>query len=317
MKDVTIDEAVQLLQMDEVVAIPTETVYGLAANIFSEAAIKKIFEKKGRPLTNPLIVHIPSVDALETLAQNIPPLAYKLAEKFWPGPLTLVLEKRPEILDIITAGGPTVAVRIPNHPVSLELLRKLPFPVAAPSANPSNYLSPTSAEQVKQAFGAARPYILDGGRCKRGIESTVVAVKEDGVHLYRFGAISKEEIEAVIGEPVIVANSEKTIAASPGMMKKHYSPRSRLILTNDVVATVEELDGRIGVLSFANEYQHEKIHQQLVLSGTGDMAEAAHNLFSYLYDLDTLELDVIVAELLPEEGLGRSVNDRLRRGAVR
>lgn len=316
MNQLTISRAKQLLEADEVVVIPTETVYGLAANIYSEIAIRKVFDLKNRPYTNPLIVHIKSIEKLTDIAQNIPTVAYHIAEKFWPGPLTQVLEKRDTVSDLITANGRSVAVRIPNHPVALELLNSIGFPLAAPSANPFNYLSPTSAEDVAKCFPTLASVILDGGRCQNGIESTVIGHKKDGIHLFRYGSITKEEIEETIGQKLIVDNKKSDKIESPGMLSKHYSPKSKLILTKDILNTVSQISlERIGVLSFQQVYLHPKIKMIKVLSTTGDLHEAAHNFFESLHRLDELGLDCIIAELLPNKGLGIAINDRLYRGA--
>ena len=193
-----ISKAVALLNQEKLVAIPTETVYGLAGNIFSEKAIDSIFKTKQRPLFNPLIVHIPSIDYLETIVARIPEKAKLLAEAFWPGPITLVLKKKEVIPDVITAGKDTVAVRIPNHPTTLELLKQLDFPLAAPSANPFNRISPTSAEHVESYFKNDIKMVLDGGTCTSGIESTIIGFENDEPIIYRLGALALEEIETVI-----------------------------------------------------------------------------------------------------------------------
>lgn len=318
MNQLSIGKAKELLEAGEVVVIPTETVYGLAANMYSESAIRKVFELKKRPYHNPLIVHIKSIEGLSEVAQNIPDAVYRLAEKFWPGALTQVLEKKNTVSDLITANGKSVAIRIPNHSVALELLHSIDFPLAAPSANPFNYLSPTSAEDVVKCLPALEAFILDGGRCKKGIESTVIGHKKDGIHLFRYGSIAREEIEEAIGEKLIVDSTQRSILESPGMLSKHYSPKSKLIITDNILQTVEQLNAEnIGVLSFKQTYIHPTIQMHKVLSTTGDLYEAAHNFFDSLHRLDEAGLDYIVAELLPNEGLGIAINDRLHRGAAK
>ncbi|WP_207534849.1 L-threonylcarbamoyladenylate synthase [Desertivirga arenae] len=311
-------KAAKLLQEGKVVVMPTETVYGLAANIYDAAAIRAIFELKGRPSNNPLIVHIKSFEVLQEVAKNIPEAALKLARHFWPGPLTLVLEKQDTILDVITAGGSTVAVRMPNHPIALALLQETGFPLAAPSANPSNYISPTSAENVRKGFGDRAPFILDGGPCEKGIESTVVGFKSDGVYLYRHGAITKEALETALeGLEVQTLTNETASPASPGMLLKHYSPRAKLIHTTDVEQQLHQAQGKqVGVLSFRTHYSQPNIAHQLTLSPSGKLEEAAQGLFNALYELDAKGLDIILAEVFPEEGLGLAINDRLRRAAA-
>ncbi|WP_207420172.1 L-threonylcarbamoyladenylate synthase [Desertivirga brevis] len=313
-----ISKAAKMLQQGEVVVIPTETVYGLAANIYDATAVRSIFELKGRPSNNPLIVHIKSFEVLSEVAKNIPDTALKLASHFWPGPLTLVLEKQDTILDVITAGGNTVAVRMPNHPIALNLLQETGFPLAAPSANPSNYISPTSAENVRKAFGERAPFILDGGPCQKGIESTVVGFKSDGVYLYRHGAITKEALEAALdGVEIKTITHESASPASPGMLLKHYSPRAKLIHTADVKQHLLNVQGKqVGVLSFNTHYTHPAIAHQLILSPSGNLEEAAQGLFNALYELDSKGLDIILAEVFPEEGLGLAINDRLGRAAA-
>ncbi len=315
-KTLTIAEAVELLRKDEVVVMPTETVYGLAANIYSESAISKIYEIKGRPSTNPLIVHIPSINRLNEVAQHIPAIAYHLAEAFWPGPLTMVLEKKKNISDNITAGQSTVAVRIPNHPVALELLNTVDFPLAAPSANPSNYISPTCLDHVRKTLPQLGNQMLEGGSCNKGIESTVIGFSDAGIVLYRDGAISREAIELITREPLKLKNSMNTSTPSPGMMLKHYSPITPILLTHHVEEVLIQFgDKRVGIISLSEHYQGSNIVKQISLSPARNLEMAAQHLFSALHDLDVLSLDVIICEQFPEEGLGRSINDRLKRAA--
>ena len=206
-----IRQAAELLRRGNVVAIPTETVYGLAANIYDETAVQRIFSLKQRPLFNPLIVHAGSIESISDLTLNLKGVALELAKKFWPGPLTLLLEKKSEVPDLITAGKNTVAVRIPNHPTALELLNQLDFPLAAPSANPFSRISPTNAEQVEAYFGNEVSMILDGGQCKRGIESTILGFPDGLPTLYRFGALDHDQIESITGPLVIKTHSENIL----------------------------------------------------------------------------------------------------------
>ena len=302
-----------LLKAGRLVAIPTETVYGLAANIMDADAIKSIFEMKGRPMFNPLIVHIHSLEQLPLLVKDVPENAMRLAEAFWPGSLTLILPKKAEVSDTVTAGKPTVGIRMPNHPTTLELLRGLPFPIAAPSANPSTRVSPTSAQHVASYFGARIPAILDGGPCTVGLESTIVGFNGETPIVYRKGGISVEAIAAIVGEVQLVTKADKAPLA-PGMLLKHYSPKTKLVLSNTVAATLKNYtDFKVGVISFSTAYKNVAISR--ALSKTGDLAEAAKNLFATLHELDQLELDFIIAEKFPEKGLGTSINDRLERAA--
>ena len=308
--------AANRLNDNEVVAIPTETVYGLAANAYSETAVKKIFLLKNRPLNNPLIVHIKSFDYLRKIATDIPEAAIQLASKYWPGPLTLVLKKQAHISDIVTAGKDTVAVRIPNHPLCLALLEKLDFPIAAPSANPFGLISPTTAEHVHHYFNDAIDIILDGGQCEKGIESTIIGFKNKQAVLYRHGSISVEDIERVIGKLII--NTENEISPeAPGMLSKHYAPLTKTILTNDVNEVSKKYSGkRIGLLLFAKKILGtDAIHQE-ILSSESKLEQATSNLYAALHRLDSYKLDVIIAERFPDIGLGKTINDRLQRATT-
>ncbi|GAB1856153.1 L-threonylcarbamoyladenylate synthase [Flavobacteriaceae bacterium MHTCC 0001] len=318
-----IAKAVTLLNNEALVAIPTETVYGLAGNIYSEKAVKLIFETKQRPFFNPLIVHIPSVTYLDTVVSHVPAKAKVLADTFWPGSLTLVLPKKNSIPDLITAGKDTVAVRVPNHAVTLELLKRLEFPLAAPSANPFNRISPTTAQHVESYFNDKIKMVLDGGACKNGIESTIIGFENDTPIVYRLGSIALEAIEAVVGTVVVKNSSAKQSESekdsspeAPGMLDKHYAPTTSTILSNNILNDLKHYNHKkVGVLSFKDSYKNENIHHQIILSETGDMAEAASKLYDALHQLDRLDLDVIIVEVLPNYGLGKSVNDRLRRAA--
>jgi len=308
-----ISKAVALLNQEKLVAIPTETVYGLAGNIFSEKAIDSIFKTKQRPLFNPLIVHIPSIDYLETIVARIPEKAKLLAEAFWPGPITLVLKKKEVIPDVITAGKDTVAVRIPNHPTTLELLKQLDFPLAAPSANPFNRISPTSAEHVESYFKNDIKMVLDGGTCTSGIESTIIGFENDEPIIYRLGSTSIEDIENIVGS-VEIKNKKNSVPNAPGMLARHYAPNTKTILVTDISDAIKQFQGKnIGILAFENEIKNKAIKFQIVLSKTGNVSEAATNLYSALHQLDEQDLDVIIAERLPNHDIGKSINDRLQR----
>ncbi len=310
-----INKAVNILNNEDVVAIPTETVYGLAGNIYSDRAIRKIFEIKQRPLFNPLIVHLHSMEQLEGIANDFPPKAQQLAEAFWPGSLTLVLKKKSVIPDIITAGKDTVAVRIPNHPVTLKLLKELSFPIAAPSANPFNRISPTKAIHVENYFKDSIPMVLEGGECKNGLESTIIGFENNEPILYRLGAVSIEEIENVVGK-IKVKNKKEKDPNAPGMLAKHYSPLTKTYLVDDVEKFIQDhKDSSIGLLSFSEAITAPNIKQVEILSQSGDLKEAASNLYSALHALDHSNLDKIVAQRFPDLGLGKSINDRLERAA--
>ena len=310
-----IEMAAQQLEKDEVVAIPTETVYGLAGNIYSEGAIRKIFEVKQRPLFNPLIVHIYDISQIDAIAREVPPVAIKLAKAFWPGPLTLVLKKNLSIPEIITAGKDTVAVRIPDHPLTLKLLKRLSFPLAAPSANPFNRISPTKARHVESYFKNSIAMVLDGGECQKGIESTIVGFEREHAVVLRLGAIAIEDIEAVIGK-VTIRNKDDVTPDAPGMLLKHYAPRTKTLLVADITeAASEHGNAKIGLLTFTGTSSVPSAQHIEILSEQGDLAEAASNLYQALHTLDHLNLDIIIAERHPDHGLGKSINDRLERAA--
>lgn len=308
-----LDLAKNLLENDEVVAIPTETVYGLAGNIFSEKAIKKIFETKQRPFFNPLIVHVHSIDSLAEVCKEIPLKAKLLANMFWPGPLTLVLKKRNSISDLVTGGKDTVAVRIPNHPLTLDLLSKLDFPLAAPSANPFGSISPTTAEHVANYFSNTLPLVLDGGNCENGIESTIIGFENEEPILYRLGAISREVIESVVG-PILIKNKNENAPEAPGMLTRHYAPLTKTILVNDVKKEIEKYPTkRMGLLLFNNVTIDKEDVVVEILSKKGSFKEATANLYAAMHRLDTQNLDLIIAQKFPEIDLGNSINDRLER----
>ena len=311
-----IQKAVQLLIEDHLVAIPTETVYGLAGNIFSEKAIKSIFSTKQRPFFNPLIVHISSVKSLNNLVTHVPEKAKLLAAAFWPGSMTLVLKKSKTIPDIITAGKDTVAIRVPNHPITLELLKKIPFPLAAPSANPFGSISPTNPVHVENYFKNSIKMVLDGGSCTNGIESTIIGFENEEPVIYRLGALPLEEIEAVVGK-ISIKNKKEEKPDAPGMLARHYAPKTNTFLVDDVGAEIEKNTGKkIGVLVFKTSLNNENI-TEIILSKNGSLQEAASRLYSAMHDLDSRNLDLIIAERFSEFGLGKSINDRLQRATFK
>lgn len=311
-KDIT--KATRILKSENLVAIPTETVYGLAGNIYSEKAIRGIFEMKQRPLFNPLIVHIHAVEELTKIVRHIPEKAKLLAENFWPGSLTIVLPKKDTVPDLITAGKDTVAVRIPNHPVTLELLKSLDFPLAAPSANPFGCISPSNAEHVESYFKNQLQMVLEGGSCKNGIESTIIGFEDDEPIVYRLGAIAIEDIEHVVGK-VIIKNKKEVAPNAPGMLSRHYAPETSTHLVDDVKNYIESFpDKKIGTLLFKSPIKATtNIAYTEILSSKGDLKEATSNLYAALHRLDKQNLDMIVVEKLPNYGLGTSMNDRLLR----
>lgn len=306
----------KLLEHGKVVAIPTETVYGLAANALLISAVEQVFSLKNRPQSNPLIVHCGSINQVKKYVSHYPEWAQKLGEKFWPGPLTLLLPKNGLIPDKITAGEERVGVRIPNHPLTLRLLKRLDFPLAAPSANKYGSISPTCAEHVRIQFGDDLPMILDGGSCKVGIESTIVGVENDKIIVYRLGQISPEEIEVVCNQSVFIKNEAGEVILAPGMVSHHYAPKTslKIIEKNSLIVRSE----KIGVILF-NEKKLDEIpfENQVVLADDYNLDIASQKLYWSFYQLDKLNLDMIYIKLFPEEGIGRSLNDRIRRASFK
>lgn len=316
-----IERAASLLRDGGIVAIPTETVYGLGANAFDERAVARVFDVKGRPRFDPLIVHVADLSELDRLVLNLPGSARELIDRFWPGPLTLVLPKRAEVPDLVTAGCPTVAVRMPDHPVTLEIIRAAGVAVAAPSANLFGRISPTTAAHVADQLGENVDLIVDGGPCRVGIESTVLQVEAHGFTLLRPGGAPLEEIEAIVGSvtippPSAIEDSNAGLV-SPGTLLQHYAPRTPLTVLWNAEAKPEASRGRIGLLAFQTPSQASGIEKVEVLSPSGNLREAAANFFAALRRLDSAGLDLIVAESFPAEGLGRALNDRLRRAEHR
>ena len=297
-----IETLARILRAGGLVAFPTETVYGLGADATSSDAVLRIYETKGRPRFNPLIVHVADLEMARRYVE-FSPLALQLAG-FWPGPLTLVLPRRPEagLSDIVTAGLDTVGIRVPAHPLAQALIRAADRPIAAPSANRSGKLSPTTAAQVIANFGDSVP-VLDGGAATAGVESTILAVDGETVTQLRAGALPREEIESLLGRPVAVAEANAAISA-PGMLASHYAPDAHLRLDASAPEPGE------AYLGFgpgpATPY---------TLSATGDLREAARNLFSMLHNMDRTHRRIAVAPI-PTTGLGEAINDRLRRAAA-
>jgi L-threonylcarbamoyladenylate synthase len=311
--------AANFLTAGEVVAIPTETVYGLAGNIYNDTTLERIFRIKKRPMTNPLIVHLPQLEEIHTIVKDIPELAWQLGRHFWPGALTMVLPKQPHISGIVSAGKSTVAVRVPNHPITQELLGMLNFPVAAPSANSSGYISPTTALHVFRDLNENVPLILDGGPCTRGIESTIIGFENGKPVLYRMGSIPVEAIEAVTGK-IRQKVTTSNVPLAPGMFDKHYAPHTPFLITDDIHKTLSSYAGKfkhIGLMVYGElpELTDHKIAIIFQLSLTGSMEEAAQRLYDGMHQLDDNGLDLIIALRFPETALGNSLNDRLQRAS--
>ncbi|CAN5354226.1 L-threonylcarbamoyladenylate synthase [soil metagenome] len=308
-------QAAELLRNGELVAIPTETVYGLAANALNPEAVLKIYEIKGRPTFNPLIVHVHDANEFSKYVTEVPELVKILAEKFSPGPLTFVLPKKEIIPDIVTGGGDTVALRVPGHPITLKLLSQLDFPLAAPSANPFGYISPVNAMHVANQLDGMIPYILDGGPSMIGVESTVVAIENNKVIVLRLGGVSIEDLKEVAGEVELRINSSSD-PKSPGQLKSHYAPKIPLRFGKMENLLAEFPKEKKAILSFSQKYNSENVIAEEILSPSGDLKEAARNLFSALRKLDNSGAEIILAERFPEHGFGLAINDRLERAAV-
>lgn len=311
-----IQKAVHILKEGGLIGMPTETVYGLAGNALDTEVVASIFSTKNRPSFDPLILHTFSQDELYKYVTNLPKKAKILSERLWPGPLTLLLPKKSIIPDLVTSGLDTVAVRIPGKEITQKLLRSLDFPLVAPSANPFGYVSPTTAEHVNDQLGDKIKYILDGGTCEVGLESTIVGFEGENAVIHRLGGISKEKIESLIGKVELKPHSTSNPKA-PGMLKSHYSPGKRVIM-GDLNKLLEKYaDQNVGLISFENMVAGKPKDLQIVLSPTGNLTEAAKNLFAALRYLDTKPIDLILAEPVPDHGLGRAINDRLKRAAAK
>ena len=302
--DAAITAAMELLRSGQIVAIPTETVYGLAADASNADAVAKIYAAKGRPDFNPLIVHVADQSAAQNLAE-FSPMAHQLAQAFWPGPLTLVLPLRTDadIAGAVTAGLPTIAVRCPAHPVMHALLKKTGLNIAAPSANKSGGISPTRAEHVLAGLGGAVPMILDGGPCSAGLESTIVAVRDNGWQILRPGPVTSAEIERVLGTSPLAASGDNIEA--PGQLASHYAP-SKAVRLNAIQQEPGEWHIGFGAIEGNDN-----------LSASGDLAQAAANLFEALHRADASAALSISVAPIPHEGIGVAINDRLQRASIR
>ncbi len=309
-----IDFAAGLLLKGKLVAIPTETVYGLAANALNEKAILSVFETKQRPFFDPLIIHLPDIGSIDKYASLTDERLQKLAKTFWPGPLTLLVPKKNTVPNIVTSGLEQVAVRIPNHDLTLELLKKIQVPLAAPSANPFGYVSPTEPAHVNSQLGTKIDYILDGGPCKVGLESTIVGIEEGKVCVFRLGGLAVEEIEKIIGKVELRINSSSDPKA-PGQLKSHYAPKKPLFIGNITELIQSNPGKRIAVICFGKEKFPAENKLIFNLSVSENLQEAAINLFKFLRLADESDADVVLCEKLPDVSLGKAINDRLQRAA--
>lgn len=313
-----------MLSKGEIVAVPTETVYGLAANIFHEDAITQLFKVKNRPFNDPLIVHIHSLEQLESIA-HIPETLYALSEQFWPGPLTVILQKKSSVSDRITANKNTVAVRMPSHPLLRKILQSGDLALAAPSANPFGYVSPTTADHVYESFGKTVPHILDGGKAEFGLESTVLNLTSDIPTILRPGPITKKEISETLNctvhDHAENSNSCPNNEISPGLLPQHYSPNTKLILFKDVKDLEAKWEKSTGnkIAVFLKPSTESKAFRSnntcVLLSPTGNIKEAGAETFSILRKLDQQDLSTIFFEESSNDGIGIAINDRLSRAA--
>ena len=311
----SIEKAASLLANGEVVSIPTETVYGLAANALDTNAVAKIFEVKNRPAFDPLIVHVHSFDAASAYADTHSKRLRQLASALCPGPITFILPKKPLIPGLVTSGHETVGIRIPNHPLTLALLKTLPFPLAAPSANPFGFTSPTLAMHVQEQLGTKIPMILDGGSSSVGLESTIVEDTPKGVRVLRLGGVSIEQLEDALGEKVAAIKTSSSNPKAPGMLSSHYNPGVQLVAGNPEELAKMYPGKRIAVMAFQSPPKFA-CETYRVLSPTGNTTEAASVFFHTLRELGKADVDLILAEFAPETGLGKAINDRLRRASV-
>lgn len=309
--------AAAALRAGELVAFATETVYGLGADALNERAVAQVFAVKNRPQFDPLIVHLPDTDSALQYGRDVDSRALALMERFWPGPLTLVLQKKPIVPDLVTAGLDSVAIRVPAHPVALALLRAVERPIAAPSANPFGYVSPTTAMHVQELLGDKIQFILDGGPCAVGVESTVCALTEEEAVILRPGGVTVEEIETVIG-PLKLLSSRQADARSPGTLPRHYSPHVvlQLLALGEPIPRPPK-DEKVGLVLFADRPDAPEYAIVEMLSKNGSLIEAAANLFAVLRRIDNLGLERVVIQSVPEHGLGRAIMDRLRRAVAR
>jgi L-threonylcarbamoyladenylate synthase len=320
--DAAVTRAAQLLRAGEVVALPTETVYGLAANALDAGAVARIFEIKERPAHNPIIVHVSGVDMARGCVAQWTEAASKLAHSFWPGPLTLVLPRSQRVPDIVTAGGPTVGVRWPSHPFIQAVIRACNFPLAAPSANPSNHLSPTNAAHVKQHLDGRIPLIVDGGQCQVGIESTVLDLSASPPRLLRPGMIHEQALLAVTGELTLGFGDSEEILKSPGLLRKHYSPRARLRVLN--WRDDADLNTQIAALNSPAGGTHVIAHTRIPSGeGLGRVSVIPHDaeafgraIYAELHQCDAAGAGLIIVEALPDKAEWRAITDRLKRAAA-
>ena len=307
--------AAKQIRSGEVVAFPTETVYGLGADGLNPTAVAKIFEAKKRPSFNPLILHISSLNQFRDLVEVSNPKIEKLVKAFWPGPLTIVATKKDVVPELVSADNPTVAIRMPNHPVAMELIKESRRPIAAPSANRFGFLSPTTAEHVEKQLGGNVGIILDGGKCKIGLESTIVEISKDNIFLLRHGGIESKEIEKICGKLDIKEISQKSPNA-PGQLLHHYAPTVPIKFLEEL-SILEAKNKKLAGLFFKENKTSLKFEKVEVLSPSGNLQEAAANLFRHLHTLESLDVGLIIVESIKKTGLGVAIMDRLEKATNR
>ena len=306
----SIKESINNLKKGKIVVIPTETVYGLGVNALDQDAVDKVFKLKKRPYYDPLICHTDSINKVKEFVKTFPRKAEILAKNFWPGPLTILLEKKKIIPDITTSKLKRVGFRIPNNKLTLSILEKINFPVAAPSANPFGYISPTLPKHILSMFKNDISYILDDGGCDVGIESTIVGFENKKTLVYRGGGITIEKLEKVIGK-VEIFKKNITFPESSGMLKNHYSPKKDLIIGEIRTLIKKYKNNKIGILSYNKYYEGVNFKNQIILSKNLNLEEASRNLYKSLHSLDSMNIDLILTSLLPNNGIGESINDRI------
>jgi L-threonylcarbamoyladenylate synthase len=317
-----LDHCADLLRAGEVIGMPTETVYGLAGNALNEASVRKIFDVKGRPLIDPLIVHFSNLEAAEAHIESNDSLR-QLAAAFWPGPLTIVVPKKSSILDIVTAGLPSVAIRVPQHPTFRSILERIDFPLAAPSANPFGYVSPTLASHVAHTLGSRIQAVLDGGPCDFGLESTIIDLRNPATPaILRHGPITEAQINTTLNVPVsseITSTDDNSAQSAPGLLTKHYSPNARVTLLPHGKAFLDSTTPSPSIALICNQKPEWHANQPNIfwLSETGDPGDIAHNLFELIQRLDQQGYKQMCIEQANEAGLGHAINDRLRRAAAK
>ena len=313
-----IEKGAAWLRAGRLVAFPTETVYGLGANALDPDAAARIFDAKGRPASNPLIVHVHDAEAAQALTRAWPPIADELAQRFWPGPLTLVLQKAEAVPDIVTAGGPTVGLRVPAHPAALALLRAAQVPVAAPSANRSTEISPTTAAHVAASLAGRVDLILDGGPTRVGVESTVLDLTVQPPRILRPGMVTADQLRAVIGEVAEGTGSEAAILRSPGLLTRHYAPRARLLVVPpaEVTAALRAGRGNTGLVTREPNSPARYPTAARVVTLPPDAAGYAERMYAALRELDGAGMDRIVVEEPPRSGEWTAVRDRLARASA-